>query len=56
MPPWHTPSNKSELVCFTCQKLWADEDEGKGIYSRKRVKPLSEESTVITNDRIARPF
>lgn len=34
-PPWHTPSNKSENVCFTCKNTWAEEDPTKGIYGKK---------------------
>ena len=38
-PPWHTPTNKTENVCFTCKNVWAEEDTTKGIYGKKANKP-----------------
>ena len=32
-PPWHTPTDRSELVCKRCTKVWATEDKSKGIYT-----------------------
>ena len=38
-PPWHTPVNKTELVCFTCTNVWSSEDSSKGIYSANQILP-----------------
>lgn len=41
-PPWHTPTEKSELVCKTCTKVWATEDKSKGVYTSKGFADKSE--------------
>ena len=38
-PPWHTPVNKTELVCFTCTNVWSSEDTTRGIYSANQILP-----------------
>jgi hypothetical protein len=41
-PPWHTPGEKSELVCTSCTKVWATEDKSKGIYNSRTFADKSE--------------
>lgn len=40
-PPWHTPLEKTEMVCFTCTNIWSSEDSTKGIYSSNQIPDRS---------------